>query len=425
MRYVIVGNSTAGLSAAEAIRSIDKRGEVTVVSDEPYQAYSRPLITYWLSGKADNAMMHYKGGTFYKDLNVNLMLGKKAVKIDAKKKRLHLEDGTSLPYDKLLLATGGTPIVPPLKGGDLKGVFTFTQWDDAKKVKDYLGKHKVKDVVVIGGGLIGLKTTEALIELGLHATVLELADRILSATFDAKASRLMTAYLKDKGVDVLTENTAEEILGEGGRVSGVRLRDGRELSCGMVVLAIGVKPNVSLTEGTGIKTNRGVIVDSRMQTSVPDVYAAGDVAEARDSLIGASRSIAIWPLAVRGGRVAGVSMAGGKAEYGGGYPMNSVEIHGLPTISVGITDPKEREYTIIEEYEPEKYVYRKVVLKDGRVRGVIFIGKIERAGLFTGLVNEGVDVGKIQDRLLGDGFGLITLPKDYRKHAVSGPGVEV
>jgi NAD(P)H-nitrite reductase large subunit len=425
MKYVVIGNSTAGISAVDAIRNLDKKGEMTVISDEPYDAYSRPLITYWLAGKVDDARMHYKEETFYRDLNVNLTAGKKAVKIDSKKKRALLEDGEEVPYDKLLLATGGTPIVPPLKGGDLSGVFTFTRWDDAKKVREYLTKHKVKDIIVVGGGLIGLKTTEALVELGLKVTVLELADRILSATFDVKASQLMMAYLKDKGVVVLTENTVEEIIGEEGRVAGVRLRDGRKLSCGMVVLAIGVKPNISLTEGTGIKTNRGIIVDSRMRTSVPDVYAAGDVAEAHDSLIDASRTIAIWPLAVRQGRTAGVNMAGGSIEYDGGFPMNSVEIHGLPTVSVGITDPKEGGYAITEEYKPQDYVYRKIVSKNGKIWGVIFVGRIDRAGLFTGLIEDGIDVSSIKDHLLQDDFGIIALPKGYLKHNVTGPGVEV
>ena len=425
MKYVIIGNSTAGISAAEAIRSVDKTGNITIISDEQYITYSRPLITYWLAVKVDDERMYYKGEKYVKGLDATEILGKKAVKLNAKKKEVTLDDGKKLGYESLLIATGGTPFVPLIKGKDFEGVFTFTRWDDAKTVKEYLRKHKVKEVVVVGGGLIGLKTTEALVELGLKVTVLELSDRILSATFDKKASKVMLSYLKDRGVDIITENTVEEIRGEDGRVAGVTLRDGRRISCGLIILAIGVSPNIDLTQGTGMATGRGIIVDAHMETSIPDVYAAGDVTETHDTLIDSSRSIAIWPLAVSQGRVAGLNMAGKDTEYPGGFPMNSVEIHGLPTISVGITDPVDKGYKIIKEYNPDEYEYRKIVLKDGKVKGVIFIGRIDRAGIFTGLIMGEVDISKIKDDLLSEDFGLITLPVGYRKHEVKGPGMNV
>ncbi|MFH1789389.1 MAG: FAD-dependent oxidoreductase [Candidatus Altiarchaeota archaeon] len=425
MKYVIIGNSTAGISAAEAIRSKDPKGSITLISEEAYTTYSHPLITYWLAGKLDSEGMYYKGRKYAGDLNASEMLGRKAVELDVKKKKVRLEGGEVVAYDRLLIATGGTPFVPPVKGGELNGVFTFTKWEDARAVKAYISKHKVKKVVVVGGGLIGLKTTEALVELGLKVTVLELADRILSATFDKKASKVMLAYLKDRGVDIITENTVEEIRGVDGSVAGVSLRDGRKIACGLVILAIGVRPNMEIVQGTGMATGRGIIVDSHMETSIPDVYAAGDVAEAHDCLIDSSRTIAIWPLAVKQGRVAGLNMAGVKTDYPGGFPMNSVEIHGLPTISVGITDPVDKGFQVIKDSDPDNYEYRKIVLKDGKVKGVIFIGRIDRAGIFTGLIGDKVDVDKIRDDLLNDDFGLITLPKGYMKHEVKGPGMSV
>lgn len=425
MRHVIIGNSTAGIAACEAIRSLDKKGSITVVSDEPYHAYSRPLITYWLAGKVGDREMYYKGRSYFRKLGVSEILGREAVKLDTVGKVVVLEDGRRLSYDRLLLASGGKPIIPPVKGGDLGGVFTFAKWDDAKSVRSYINKNKVDKVVVVGGGLIGLKTTEALVELGLDVTVLERSDRILSATFDGKASQLMLDYLLDKGVEVLTENTVEGVVGGKGKVSGVILKDGRKLSCGMVVLAIGVKPNIDLTEGTEIKTNKGVLTDRHMETSVSGVFAAGDVVEAYDTSVDAPRTIAIWPLAVRQGRIAGLNMAGERVEYHGGFPMNSVEIHGLPTISAGVTDPKESGYSTVEEYKPEESVYRKVVLKDGKIKGIVFVGRIERAGIFTGLIESGLDVSKLKEHLLHDDFGLITLPREYRKHLVTGVGMDV
>lgn len=415
MKYVIVGNSTAGISAAEVIRETESKAKITLVSDEPYHTYSRPLITYWLAGKVNDRRMYYKDAEL-KKLQVSEVLEKKAVKLDTGKKTLTLTGGRRLPYDRLLLATGGMPITPPIKGSEFDGVFSFTRWDDAKVVKEYLKKNKVKKVVVVGGGLIGLKTTEALVELGLNVTVLELSDRILSATFDKKASDVMLGYLKRKGVKILTENTTEEIIGENGKVAGVILKTGKKIECQMLILAIGVRPNIELTKGTKIKTDRGIIVNPHMQTSVSDVYAAGDVVEAKDNLVDASRTIAIWPLAVRQGRIAGLNMAGEKSEYAGGFPMNSVEIYGMPTISVGITDPKGKGYSTLKQFKADEEIYKKIVLKDGKIKGVIFVGDVERAGIFTGLIDSEVDVSKIKKHMLDDDFGLILLPGDYKKH---------
>ncbi|MFH0860192.1 MAG: FAD-dependent oxidoreductase [Candidatus Altiarchaeota archaeon] len=424
MKYLIIGNSTAGLAAVEAIRESDRKGTITVVSDERHQPYSRPLITYWLAGKADDRKMHYKGKDYMKKKRVNLVLGKRAVRLDTRQKTVTLDDGKMLEYDRLLIATGGTPINPQLKGSNLKGVYNLTTWDDAKKVGEYVRENLVKHATVIGGGLIGLKATEALAELGLKVTVLELSDRILASTLDRKASEMMIDYLRKKGIDVMTGNTAEEILG-GEMVEGVKLKDGRTIKTQMVIVAIGVRPNTSLAGGTPIKVNRGILVDGNMQTNVKGVYAAGDAAEAMDTLMEAPRTIAIWPLAVRQGRVAGQNMAGRKTEYGGGFPMNSVEICGMPTISAGITDPKEKGYELLEQQKAGEGSYRKVVLKDGRLVGMILLGDVERAGIFTGLIEGKVDVSAVKEHLLHDDFGLIMLPKGYKKHLVTGPGMEV
>ncbi len=435
MRYVIIGNSVAAIGAIEAIRNRDKTGSVTVISDEPYSVYSRPLISYLLAGKVDENMMFYGKKNFYEENSVGTKLGQTAVKLNTDKKIVELENKELVPYDKLLIAAGGTPIIPQVEGKGLKGVFVFTKWDDAKNIKDFIERNSLKKAIVIGGGLIGLKATEALIELGMKVTIVELADRILSMTFDKRASQIVEDNLRGEGIEIFFNNTVVQVEAKGGhnkgssgkerRVGGVVLRDKRKLASDLVIFAIGVKPNVSLVKDTPVKINRGILVNQYMQTCVDNVYAAGDVAKAFDLVMGIARPIPIWPNAYRQGSIAGCNMAGDLKKYQGGLAMNSIEIFGVPTISVGQTDPGEENYQVLQEYNRERREYKKIVLKDDFIVGAIFIGSIERAGIITAFIKERTNVRNFKDYLMREDFGLIYLPSDYRKHMVSGMGIEV
>ena len=428
MNYVIVGNSAAAVGAIEAIRAHDQDNPITVVTDEPHYVYSRPLISYLLGGLVDETQMYYRSPDFYDCNGVEVMLGTEVVDIASEEQSLSLAGGGSLSYDRLLIATGGIPFVPPLPGVDLVGVFTFTRWEDARQIDSFIEKRGVESALVVGGGLIGLKTTEALLERSVNVTVVELADRILSISFDRTASKLAETILRQAGVDLRTDTSAEEIVGKAGRVDHAVLRDGERVDCDMVVFAIGVRPNVDfIPDEAGITVNRGIVVDRSMRTSVPSVYAAGDCVEAYDSLLGIDRPIAIWPNAYRQGYVAGCNMAGAEKEYDGGFPMNSVEVCGVPTISVGLTDPQEDKdrYEVMEEYDREVPVYKKLVLRGNRLVGAICVGNIDRVGIYTGLIRDQADIGPFKDHLLSGSFGLISLPTDYRKHLVVGDGIEV
>jgi NAD(P)H-nitrite reductase large subunit len=336
--------------------------------------------------------------------------------------------GGQVPYDRLLIATGGKPFVPPLPGSNLEGVFTFTTWEDARRIDRFIRDAGVQSALVVGGGLIGLKTTEALIERDVSITLVELADRILSTTFDRTASKMAETILHRSRVDVRTGTTVEEIIGRGGRVDHAVLRDGERVDCDLVVFAIGVRPNTGLIPAdAGIEIDRGICVDRRMKTTVPGVYAAGDCVQAYDMLIDACRPIAIWPNAYRQGYIAGSNMAQVDRRYEGSFPMNSIEVVGVPTISVGITDPPRDEdgYEVIDKYDREAVIYKKLVLHHHRLVGAIFVGDIDRAGIYTGLIRDRVDVRPFKEHLLSGSFGLISLPSDYRKHLVVGEGIEV
>ncbi len=424
-KYLIIGNSAAAIGAIEAIRKKDKKGKIILISDEPYPAYSRPLISYLLAGKVDEEKMFYRAQSFYGENEVEALLGEQVIRIFPSGKKVKLRNGKRISFTQLLIATGGKSIVPEVKGGNLKGIFTFTAWDDAKRIKAFIDKNKVKNTTVIGGGLIGLKAAEALIELGMKVTIVELADRVLSATFDREASAIIEAALKEVNCRLIARNTVEDIQGKKGKVNSILLRNKKGLPADLIIFAIGVAPNVAVVKDSGIKINRGILVNNRMRTNLPHIYAAGDVAEAYDLLLHARRPIPIWPNAYKQGSIAGYNMSGVDKEYRGSFAMNSVELCGIPTISVGITDPKQDGYEIIRESNPARRQYKKIVLKDNRIVGAIFINDIERAGIITGLIKDEVEVSSFKDHLMREDFGLISLPKEYRKHLVTGAGIEV
>lgn len=418
MKYLIIGNSVSGIWAVEGIREKDKNPSITIISGEKYQNYSRPLISYYLGGKLDRKDILYRDKDFYK--GINLVLNDPAKKIIPKDRRVETKSGKSFHYDRLLIATGGTPIVPDIKGIKKDWIFNFYTMEDAENIKAYIRKNNIKNAVVLGGGLIGLKATEALLELGIKVTIVELADRILSATFDKDASSIIESALNKIGCKLILNNTITEIKSD-----GVLLKDKKKIQTNMLIIAIGVKPNIDIVKGTGIKINRGIVVDRFMRTNIENIYAAGDVSEAEDLLIGGTRTIAIWPIASIGGKIAGMNMAGADIEYKGSIPMNSVELCGIPTISIGLTDPKQDGYEIIKTMDRTNSIYKKIVIKDNRVVGAIFVGNIERAGIYTGLIRDKVDISTFKEHFLKDDFGFISLPESYRKHLVEGPGVEI
>jgi len=249
--------------------------------------------------------------------------------------------------------------------------------------------------------------------------LVELKEHILNLILDEKVSEIAEKVLSEAGVTVITGQTVQRILGKQDNedaVGGVVMTDGTEIPCDLVVVAIGVIPRTELVKETDMNLNRGIVVDRFMRTNIPDVYACGDVAEAHDFLLDGNRLLPLWPLAHMGGRVAGYNMAGKKAEYAGGTVMSSLKYFDLPVIAVGNVNPEELDnYEVMVEHQPEKTVYKKILLKDGAIAGFIFLGDIEKAGIFFRLLKNHVDVSEIKDRLLSDDFGIVTLPEQLRQ----------
>ncbi|MBT8763612.1 NAD(P)/FAD-dependent oxidoreductase [Desulfohalobiaceae bacterium Ax17] len=386
MKYVIVGNGVASIGAIEGIRRVDPEGPITVISEEEFKTYGRPLISYFLAGKVTGERVNLRDDSFYQDNKVDLKLGQRVSRVDPEKKTIYLENEEKIDFDKLLLATGGAPFCPPIPGADGQDIYFFTTLEHAQTL-DGICK-KLKRVVVIGGGLIGLKAAESLFDRGVEVSIVELAPRILSAAFDDVAGNIVANRLKKLGFNIFCNTTAKEIKREtDGRVKGVLLQDGEFLEADAVVIAIGVVPNVSLAKEAGINVNRGIVVDEKLMTSAPDVYAAGDVAEALDFLWKEPRVTPIWPNAYAQGFIAGQNMAGVDREYAGGLAMNSIGFYGLPTISVGIANPPEEQgYEVLTFVDEEKEVYRKLVFKDDKLVGCVLVGDVDKAGRYTGYI---------------------------------------
>jgi NAD(P)H-nitrite reductase large subunit len=416
-KYVIIGASAAGIGAVEAIRDVDPVGTIAVISEEQCPQYSRPMISDFVSGKATFQRMMCREDDFWKINNVQALTGRTAVSLNLAEKYVALDKDDRVEYEKLLIATGGKPFVPKMEGSDKEGVFTFTKIADAERLAEKL--ETAKGVVVIGAGLIGVSVTEALVERGLKVTLVELQEKILSLLLDSRGSDIVENIIRKAGVTIVTGQSVQRIIGKpenGQVVGGVILTKGEQVPCDAVIVVIGVVPRTELVAGTEVKLNRGIVVDNFMQTSVPDVYASGDVAEAYDFTLDQNRLLPLWPLAVAEGKVAGYNMAGKKTEYAGGTNMSSLKYFGIPVISIGITNPKEESaYEILVKYEPEKNLYKKIVLKDNMIVGITLVNDVERAGILSHLMKNRVNVKKFKKELISDTFGLAMLPASLRK----------
>ncbi len=418
-KYVIVGASAAGLGAVEAIRDVDPVGTITVITEENCSHYSRPMISDFVSGKADMKKINCRTDDFWKENNVEAIIGKKVTVLNFTEKTVQLESGEKISYEKLLLATGGKPFVPKTEGSEKDGVFTFTTIGDAQRIAAKIDAIHAKAAVVIGGGLIGISVTEALLKRGLKVTMVELQDKILSLLLDAKGSDIMEDVVKKAGVNIDTGQSVQKILGRpdnDGAVGGVLLTKGGQVACDLVIMAIGVVPRIELVTGTAVKTNRGIVVDNMMQTSVPDVYASGDVAEAYDFVLNQNRLLPLWPLAVLEGKVAGFNMAGKKSTYAGGTNMSSLKYFGIPVVSVGLANPKEDPtLEVLVKFDPEHNLYKKLVLRNNVIVGVTLVNSIERAGILYYLMKNTVNVKKFKQQLLEDDFSWAALPVAMQK----------
>jgi len=415
MKYLIIGGSAAGISAIEGIRTFDKTGEIILVSDETYQLYSRCLLSYYLAGVISEEKLKFKEENFFEKNKVKKFLGIKAEKVYPEEKYVLLSDGTKLNYDKLLIGTGGSAKLEEIPGKEKDGVFVLRKIDDAKKILSKL--EQTKRVVVLGGGLVGLRAAYALKARNCDVSVIVKSQQILSQMLDFSSAKIIQEHLEEKGIKFYLGLSAKEIVGNG-NVKGVILENGQKIDCGIVIIGKGVSPNLDLIRGTNIKTHWGIVVDENLRTNIEDIYAAGDVAETVDLSSDQPDINALWPCAVEQGRIAGINMAGGSEKYDGSLGMNSLEFYGLPVISAGITRPKGADFEELIKQDTKNKIYKKVVLRNNRIVGMILVRKIEKAGIFTTLIKKKVNVESIRAKLLDETFDfakIIPLIKEKKE----------
>ncbi len=403
-RFVIIGASAAGSSAAETLRRRVPNAQISVVSDEQF-TYSKPLLSYYLAGKLGEAQLFFRPPDFYERYNIKKIQAR-AVGFRPEKNSIELSDGTKLDYDKLLLATGASPRFPKIEGIQKAGIFGLRKLEDAHGILARL--PKAKRTVVLGGGLVGLKAAAALKERGLDVTVLVDSPHALSQMLDESSARIFEKIFAQNGVPIHTRAKPDAVLGQE-RVESVQLASGEVFPCELVVVGKGVDPNLELIEGTTIRKDYGVLVNDCLQTSIENVYAAGDVAQARDVLRGEPWINALWPCAVEQGRIAALNMLGKETIYRGSMRMNSVQFFGVPVISAGLAvltpgplggRPGEHDETL--ESSPAPGIYRKVFLKDETIVGFVLIGDvpIEAAGVLRILMERRVNIASVKEELL-------------------------
>ncbi len=393
-RYGIIGNGVAGVTAAQAIVRARPGAEVHIYAAEPYPYYRRPQLPDYIAGAIAEADIFYRPHEWYEQQGIHVHLSAPVVEVDPQAHRLHLADGSTVPYDRLLLATGGLAWIPPMEGAHCRGVFTLRTLDDARAIRQFA--QSVRRAVVIGGGLLGLETARALRALGLEVTVLEFAPYLMPRQLDREGAAVLEMLIRNMGIQPVTGAVTEAILGDA-CVRAVRLKDGREFPADMVICSTGIRSEVTLARQAGLAVNRGIVVDEHLQTSAPDIYAAGDAAEAGGIVYG------IVPAAIEQARVAAANMvAPGSATYSGTLPATTLKVVGAELTSLGQCTLESDDLVQLRRADPQNGRYRKLALRDGRIVGAILLNERENTSPIRQLMDRGSDVSAYADLLMAE-----------------------
>ena len=401
MHHVILGAGPAGVTAAETIRQARSGDEITLISGEEAQPYSRMAIPYLLQGSIGEQGTHLRQAPgHYAALGIDVQHGR-AGGVDTTGKRLYLAGGKELRYDNLLIATGASPIIPPFDGAGLPGVHACWTLEDARAIIKLVDKGA--PVVLCGAGFIGSIILEAIHARGADLTVVELAPRMVARMMDETAGGMISRWCEAKGVRVLTGQRVERITSVddkgGGGPLRVQLSSGDTIPARLVVIAVGVRPNASFLVGSGVAVGRGITVDTHLQTSARNVYAAGDCCEAIDLSTGKPDMLAIQPTAVEHGRIAGLNMAGRATPHRGSLNMNVLDTIGLISSSFGLWQGAKGGATA-KQIDAAGYRYMRLEFSGERLVGAQCVGHTEHVGMLRGLIQTGLELGGWKGRLM-------------------------
>ncbi|MFU0784176.1 MAG: FAD-dependent oxidoreductase [Thermoanaerobacterium thermosaccharolyticum] len=383
MNFVIVGNGIAALSAAESIRKNDKESKITMITREPYNTYFRIKLSHLLGHAYELEKLYVRPESWYKSNNIDIMLKCSVVSLDTDKKIIHLDSSDKIKYDRLIIATGSYSFIPPVKGREKNGVYAIRSLDDVNNLNKYI-KDKKRGIVV-GGGLLGLEAAWSLKQAGYDINVIEFFPRLLPKQSDEEGSKIIENIIENSGIKLILNAEVEEITGDD--VDGAILKDGRKVYADFVIFSAGIRPNVDVAKDSGIKINRGILVDDFMRTNVDDVFAAGDVAEYNGKIYG------LWTVAMAQGRNAGLNAAGLRTKYKEVLPSSTLKITGVDVFSSGdISGEKSTSYSY-----KEGNIYYKLFIKDNKLVGAILIGDISSSTKIKKAIDSEYDLREILD----------------------------
>jgi nitrite reductase (NADH) large subunit len=395
MRVVIVGAGPAGVTAAETLRAFDRSAEIVVFSSEPYPPYSPPAMAdHFLTGSTDHL---WRGDDWADRVGLEYFQGTAVHQVDPKAHLLQLDGDATLTYDKLVIASGSR-LYAPLEGNDLPGIANFKSLSAAESLVSRVKTGEANRALIVGAGFIGVEIAILLRKLELEVTMIEMLDYVMPRVLVSETAAHVEQALKGMGVELRLNTKAKAFVGNS-RVEEVELDDGTTLKADVFIAATGVRPNVDWLDGSGWDVGWGVRVDDHMRTSIPDVYAAGDVVESTDRLTGDRFVNAIFPNAVAQGTVVGLNLAGYDTFTEGSDRMNSLKHLGVPVVVAGL---KEGDEVLREQRDGGM---RMLFLKDERLVGFQIVGDVSPAGVLRSMMNRRQDVGPLKDRLLGETFG--------------------
>ncbi len=416
-QYLIIGGSAAGLSTAETLRHTDPTAAITILTAEDYLPYSRPSISYYLKSKVGEEDMFLRPDEYYEQQSIKIVTGTRVASLDTEKKVAVTESGEEYPYDKLCLATGSHPFVPPMEGvtGN-DNVVTFLDFASAKVLKQKASKEQ--NAVVIGAGLIGMKAAEGLVKLCKSVTVVELAPRVLPSILDDASAVMVKQHLEEHGITIRLEDTVVSAASENNIINAVTLKSGETIPCDLLVLAVGVRPETALAEGAGLACNRGITVNPEtMQTSNPDIYAAGDCVVSVDMLDHKPKILALWPNAVQQGKVAALQMCGKDDTLSENFSVNAIDFFGLRICTCGLIHAEGEPYS--QEVKVSGNVYKRLITEGDKLVGFVLINCIENAGIYTSLIRKGTPLSTLQGDLMEQPTMLL-YPEDERTSLLTG-----
>ncbi len=392
MKYVIIGAGPAGLHAAATLRRVDSGGDVTLLSGETTPPYAKMALPYLLAG-----LMEEKNLYLPVPDGVNFRIGCKVTGINAQQQTIATGNGETLEYDRLLIATGGVPERPVIRGSDYPFVLTIRDLPDVQRIQQLLKRKKKKGhAVIAGAGPVSMETGDALHRLGMKITLVVTSNRVFSTMLDVPGAVVVEDHLRKQGVDVLK---GEDIVRIGSR-GKVTLKSGATLDSNLVVFGKGVHPCIAFLADSGIAVRRGITVNEHMETNIPGIFAAGDAVETKDLVVGDQRVNALWPAAVEQGKIAALNMAGISAGYDGSLSRNILRVFGLSIFVAGQGRADGPEIKV----STGAGLYHKIVMDKGILRGFIFIGEVRHEGLYRDILQRQTGVGFFADSLLRGSF---------------------